>query len=458
MPTVPIRPISGFKEFLPEEQIVLERMKKIIVRNFELYGFAPLETSAVEREDVLLAKAGENTKLIYGLHLLERSDQEVGESQGLALHFDLTVPLARYVAQNYGKLAFPFRRYQIQKVWRGERAQKGRFREFYQADIDVIGDGTLGLLNDAEIPAVIYGIFSEMQIGPFQIRVNNRRILSGLLDYLGIPPSYTPAGAAREQSTMNIIDRLEHSGREKTRGMLVELTGASPQKADVLLDTLTLQGTTEETLRWLSLRDYGTLFAQGTQELADVVHLVRVLGVPADACVMDLAIARGLDYYTGTVYETTLTANPECGSICSGGRYDDLASYFIDRKLPGVGISIGLTRVIAALLDRGVVAPGAVTPAQAIIFRMEPALTADYFALAATLRKCGIPTEVYSEQHRIEKQTKYAARKKIPFVIFLDAKRKSDGLCTVRHEPKGEETAVQLEAVAEFVRQRAQLQ
>ncbi|MDD5026179.1 MAG: histidine--tRNA ligase [Candidatus Peribacteraceae bacterium] len=427
MPIIDPLPISGFKEFLPEEQIVLERMKRIIVKNFELYGFSPLESAAAEREEVLLAKSGENTKLIYGLRLLERSDQDVGDGKDIALRFDLTVPLARYVAQNYGKLAFPFRRYQIQKVWRGERAQKGRFREFYQCDIDVVGDGKLGLLSDAEIPAIIYSIFSEMQLGPFQIRINNRRVLNGLLEYLKIPLSYGDG-----QSTMNIIDKAEKVGIEKTKGMLVDLAGATNEAADALIEVLTFKASTDETLKWLSAKLYGELFEQGVRELSEVMNVVRVLGVPEESCVIDLGIARGLDYYTGTVYETTLLENPQFGSVCSGGRYDDLASNYIDRKLPGVGISIGLTRLLAALFDNGVVETGPSSPSQVIIFQMDPALRSDYFALAAQLRSSGIKTEVYPEDAKIDKQSKYAVKKKIPYGIYMDQKRKGDGVCTLR--------------------------
>lgn len=427
MPLIDSRPISGFKEFLPEEQIVLERMKRIIVKNFELYGFSPLETAAVEREGVLLAKSGENTKLIYGLRLLERSDQDVGDSKDIALRFDLTVPLARYVAQNYGKLAFPFRRYQIQKVWRGERAQKGRFREFYQCDIDVVGDGELGLLNDAEIPAVIYGVFSELEIGPFQIRINNRRLLNGLMEYLKICLSYGDG-----QSTMNIIDKTEKVGIEKTKEMLVELAGATSEAANALIEVLTFRANTRDTLKWLTAKQYGKLFEQGVQELSEVVNVVRVLGVPEESCVIDLGIARGLDYYTGTVYETTLLENPQFGSVCSGGRYDDLASNYIDRKLPGVGISIGLTRLLAALFDNGVVETGPSSPSQVIIFQMDTALRSDYLVLAAQLRSVGIKTEVYPEDAKLDKQSKYAVKKKIPYGIYLDQKRMQGKICTVR--------------------------
>jgi len=448
MPIIEPRPISGFKEFLPEEQIVLERMKRVITRDFELFGFSPLETAAAEREEVLLAKAGENTKLIYGLSLLERSDQEVGDSKGMALRFDLTVPLARYVAQNYGKLDFPFRRYQMQKVWRGERAQKGRFREFYQADVDIVGDGELGLLSDAEIPAVIDKVFPELAFGPFQIRLNNRRILNGLLDYLKIPMVYTSGEDSKEQYTMNIIDKAEKIGIEKTKSLLCELAGATQAQADALMEVLTFEGTTDEALSMLQKKEYGDLFTRGVYELAEVIKLVRAQGVPEERCRIDLGIARGLDYYTGTVYETTLINNPGFGSVCSGGRYDDLASNFIDRKLPGVGISIGLTRLLSALIESKVVEPASRTPSEVIIFNMTPELRSEYFALAAKLRESGIPTEVYIEDSKVDKQTKYAVKKNIPYGIFLDRKRKDEGICTVRGFANDSEKNVSIEDVS----------
>lgn len=449
---IPARPISGFKEFLPEEQIVFERMKRIIAKHYELFGFVPIEVAAVEREDVLLAKSGENTKQIYGLHVLERSDQQHGETEkGLALHFDLTVPLARYVAQNYGKLDFPFRRYQIQKVWRGERPQEGRFREFYQCDIDVIGDGELGLLHDAEMPAVIHGIFSELQVGKFMIRLNNRKIHNGLLSHLGIPLHYRQHGSDAPSNTLTLIDKMEKDGLEKTRKDFIELVGVSEDQLESLLRVLAHKAEPAETLRWLRSLDHGELFRQGVTELTEVIGHMLALGVPDDCFSVDLGITRGLDYYTGTVYETTLTNHESIGSVCSGGRFDDLASTFIERKLPGVGISIGLTRLFTSLQKHCVLKAdkGPKSTATVLILHMDPALRAEYFALATRLRAAGIGCEVYAEDRKVDKQIKYGARKRIPHVLFLDAKRKARGVCTVRRFD-GEEHEVPLESLPEF--------
>ncbi len=463
--TVKVGRISGFPEFLPEEQMEFERMKRIITKHYELFGFVPIEVSAVERADVLLSKSGENTKQIYGIHLLDRSDQEHGESdKDLALHFDLTVPLARYVAQNYGKLDFPFRRYQMQKVWRGERPQEGRFREFYQCDIDVIGDGELGLLHDAEMPAVIHGIFSELQVGPFVIRLNNRKIHNGLLTSLGIPLHYTekvqvPASADWEGSvdvrhnTLSLIDKIEKDGLDETRRRFREDVGLSAEQVNALLEVISLKDDVPSMLRRMQLLNHGELFAQGVAELAEVVSHMRALGVPESNFSVDLGITRGLDYYTGTVYETMLVNHESIGSVCSGGRFDDLASTFIERKLPGVGISIGLTRLFTSLQKHGLIKTeqGPKSSAKVLILQMHPDLRSDYFQMATTLRQAGIPCEVYLEDRKVDKQMKYGVKKRIPHVVFLDHQRKERGVCTVRHAD-GNEADVHLEHLVEHFR------
>lgn len=460
MSHIEAKPISGFKEFLPEEQLELERLKRIIARHFELFGFTPIEVPAVERVEVLLAKSGENTKQIYGIHLLERSDQDVGDpDKALALHFDLTVPLARYVAQNYGKLDFPFRRYQIQKAWRGERPQEGRFREFYQCDIDVIGDGQLGLLHDAEMPAVIHGIFADMQIGPYLIRLNNRKIHNGLLTHLGIPLHFSvpvlseatgEVVAAVQHNTLTLIDRMEKDGSDETQRVFRDHVGATAEQVSALMQVLTFKEDMRTTLQWLHSWKGNELFAQGVAELTEVVGHMHALGVPDDIFAVDLGITRGLDYYTGTVYETSLLQHQNIGSICSGGRFDNLAENFTDRKLPGVGISIGLTRLFWALLHHAIIVPGARCPTTVVIFQLSPDLQAEYFALATRLRQQGIAAEVYLEDRKVDKQTKYAVKKHIPYGIFLDAARRERGECTVRHYKNGNEETVSLESIGDY--------
>jgi histidyl-tRNA synthetase len=340
---------------------VFNRCLDIVRRTFERHGFTPIETPAVERKEVLTAKGG-NEKEIYALSRLAAGPGEDAETD-YALHFDLTVPLARYVAQHKDKLVFPFRRYQIQKVWRGERPQAGRYRELYQCDIDVIGRGSVSLLADAELPSVIYHVFREMNIGHFVIRVNNRRLLQGFLDLAGVPTD-------RVGDVLHTVDAWEKIGRAAvaqalinkvglnetlTERILAFLSSSQGKPTDAVLDDLRRQVTTSQAEQ----HDFG----RGVQELQTVVEGMRSLGVPEDYFEIDLSIARGLDYYTGTVYETRLTAHPDLGSICSGGRYDDLASFFTNEKLPGVGISIGLSRLVLRLLDVGVLQPGPATPA-----------------------------------------------------------------------------------------------
>ncbi|MCI8877470.1 MAG: histidine--tRNA ligase, partial [Oscillospiraceae bacterium] len=330
------RTLSGFMELLPKDQVLMEKIMETLRETYSLYGFTPLDTPVIEASEVLLAKGGgETEKQIYRF--------TKGESD-LSLRFDLTVPLAKYVALHYGELSFPFRRYQIGKVYRGERAQRGRFREFYQADIDIIGDGKLDIVNEAEIPAIIYQTFSRLGLERFQIRVNNRKILNGFYDMLGL----------REQSgeIMRTVDKLEKIGGDKVRELLME-AGVSEEKAGEILRFIGICGKNSQVLKALeSYRGKDELFDQGLEELGTVVKYLGAFGVPEENFAVDLTIARGLDYYTGTVYETMMTDHPEIGSICSGGRYDNLAEYYTNKQLPGVGISIGLTRLFYVLQEQ----------------------------------------------------------------------------------------------------------
>lgn len=416
MPIVTPKPMSGFPELLPEQQLVFNRCLDIVRRAFERYGFAPIETPAVERKDVLTSKGG-NEKEIYALSRLSAGPGESAETE-FALHFDLTVPLARYVAQHKDRLTFPFRRYQIQKVWRGERPQSGRYRELYQCDIDVIGRGSVSLMTDAEIPSVIYHVFREMDIGRFIVRINNRRLLQGFFDAAGVP-------SERKIDVLRTVDALEKTGRDAVAHALVNKIGLSEATAGRILDFLDSSrgARTDGVLRALRAQiESGQIhnedFARGVEELQTVVEGMRSLGVPDDYFEVDLSIARGLDYYTGTVYETRLAAHPNLGSICSGGRYDDLASYFTDEKLPGVGISIGLSRLVLRLLDDGVLKAGPATPAPVLVTTMDPAHMQDYLRIGAELRARGVATEVYLEKARLGDQLKYASRKGFRFAVI----------------------------------------
>ena len=337
MANVQPRTLSGFMELLPARQVQFDRMVSILRETYSLYGFTPLDTPLIEASEVLLAKGGgETEKQIYRFL---KGDTD------LSLRFDLTVPLAKYVALNYGQLTFPFRRFQIGKVYRGERAQRGRFREFYQADIDVIGDGALDISNEAEIPSIIYRAFTALGLKRFQIRVNNRKILNGFYAMLGL--------SQQSGEIMRTVDKLDKIGPDKVAELLVQ-SGLSPEQAREILSFTSITGTNEEVLTALEgYRGRNEVFDLGLDELNAVTKYLAAFGVPETHFAVDLTIARGLDYYTGTVYETTMLDHPEIGSICSGGRYDNLAEYYTNKQLPGVGISIGLTRLFFVLEDQG---------------------------------------------------------------------------------------------------------
>ena len=419
------RTLSGFMELLPAPQQQMERIMKILRKTYSLYGFTPLDTPVIESSEVLLAKAGgETEKQIYRF--------QKGDSD-LSLRFDLTVPLAKYVALHYNELSFPFRRYQIGKVYRGERAQRGRFREFYQADIDIIGDGKLDITNEAEIPSIIYQTFSALGLKRFQIRVNNRKILNGFYALLGL--------TEKSADVMRTVDKLDKIGPEKVKAILVEDFGVSEADAGEILKFIAIRGTNEEVLAALGgYTGKNEMFDQGLAELKTVVGYLADFGVPAENFAVDLTIARGLDYYTGTVYETTLLDHPEIGSVCSGGRYDNLAEFYTDRQLPGVGISIGLTRLFYVLGEQGMLNPELPTaPADVLILPMtedlSPAIT-----LATALRQAGIRTQLHCEQKKFKAKISYADKLGIPYVIFLGEDEISAGIVACKDMKSGEQT------------------
>jgi histidyl-tRNA synthetase len=385
---------------------------------------------------VLLAKGGgETEKQIYRF--------QKGDSD-LALRFDLTVPLAKYVALHYGELSFPFRRYQIGKVYRGERAQRGRFREFYQADIDVIGDGKLDISNEAEIPSIIYKTFSQMGLRRFQIRVNNRKILNGFYAMLGL--------SEQSGDIMRTVDKLDKIGAEKVRTLLVEECGLAEERADEILRFIAIRGTNAEVLTALEgYRGRNEVFDLGLDELTAVVKYLGAFGVPEENFAVDLTIARGLDYYTGTVYETTLLDHPEIGSVCSGGRYDNLAEYYTDRALPGVGISIGLTRLFYVLGEQGMLNPARNTaPADVLVLPMTDDLT-QAVRTATLLRDAGIRTQLYCEQKKFKAKIQYADKLSIPYVLFLGEDEIASGTASVKCLATGEQTSVSIAELPAFL-------
>ena len=419
------RTLSGFMELLPQPQQQMERMMDILRRTYSLYGFTPLDTPVIEASEVLLAKGGgETEKQIYRF---QKGDAD------LALRFDLTVPLAKYVALHYNDLSFPFRRYQIGKVYRGERAQRGRFREFYQADIDIIGDGKLDITNEAEIPAIIYQTFTSLGLKRFQIRVNNRKILNGFYAMLGL--------TARSGDIMRTVDKLDKIGAEKVRTLLTDEVGVSAESADEILKFIAITGGNEQVLAALeSYRGRNEVFDEGLDQLNTVVKYLSAFGVPAENFAVDLTIARGLDYYTGTVYETTLLDHPEIGSVCSGGRYDNLAEFYTDKQLPGVGISIGLTRLFYVLGEQGMLNPELLTaPADVLILPMTEDLS-PAIALATQLRQAGIRTQLHCEQKKFKAKMSYADKLSIPYVIFLGEDEINAGVVACKDMKSGEQT------------------
>ena len=431
------RTLSGVMELLPQPQQQMERMMEILRQTYSLYGFTPLDTPVIEASEVLLAKGGgETEKQIYRF---QKGDAD------LALRFDLTVPLAKYVALHGGELSFPFRRYQIGKVYRGERAQRGRFREFYQADIDVIGDGKLDITNEAEIPAIIYQTFTELGLQRFQIRVNNRKILNGFYAMLGLT----------EQSgdIMRTVDKLDKIGADKVRQLLLSDCGLTDAQAEEILKFIAITGENRQVLAALGgYTGRSDLFDQGLSELNTVVKYLADFGVPEENFAVDLTIARGLDYYTGTVYETTLLDHPEIGSVCSGGRYDNLAEYYTDRQLPGVGISIGLTRLFYVLGEQKMLNPDLPTaPADVLVIPMTEDL-APAISLSTKLRAAGIRTQLYTEQKKFKAKMSYADRLGVPYVIFLGDDEIAAGLVACKDMASGEQTKLSADDTLALIR------
>ena len=431
------RTLSGFMELLPAKQIRFERMVEILRTTYASYGFAPLDTPAIEDAQILLAKGGgETEKQIYRF--------QKGDSD-LALRFDLTVPLAKYVALHCNDLAFPFRRFQISKVYRGERAQRGRFREFYQADIDIIGDGKLDILNEAEIPSIIYTIFRRFGLKRFVIRVNNRKLLNGFYALLGL--------TEKSGDIMRTVDKLDKIGAEKVRVILLE-EGLTEEQADEILRFIAIKGTNAEVLEKLEAwKGKDETFDLGLQELATVAKHLAAFGVPEENFSVDLTIARGLDYYTGTVYETTLLDHPELGSVCSGGRYDSLAEYYTDRQLPGVGISIGLTRLFYVLGEQKMLNDALPTaPADCLLLPMTDDLGAAV-SLATAFREAGIRTQIYAEQKKFKAKIGYADKLRIPYVVFLGEDEIARGECSVKDLRSGEQKSLPVAEAITLIRE-----
>ncbi len=406
----PARAISGFPEFLPEVRCVEQQWLDAIRSVFESYGYASIETRSVEEVESLAAKGADVDKEIYGLHRL--AAPEGGENEPrMALHFDMTVPFARYVAQNYNNLVFPFKRYQMQKAWRGERPQEGRFREFTQCDIDVIDRDNISIHYDAEMPVVMSKALERMQIGPVEMRINNRKLLQGFYEGLGISDPI---------AVIRVVDKLDKIGAKNVKDVLMSELSVDENAAAACLNLASIKTSDlsfEEKVLALGVRN--PLLDQGISELKEVMS--AVLSTPAENCTpfADMSIARGLDYYTGTVYEVKFSEWPDYPTICGGGRYENLAGSFIKQKLPGVGVSIGLTRIFTKLLKEGRLSVGAKSPTDVLIVFLPGNSRSIVLETGNLLRDRGMNVECYPEPAKLDKQLRYASKKGMPYVWFV---------------------------------------
>ncbi|MBW9145707.1 histidine--tRNA ligase [Clostridium sp. CM027] len=414
--------LPGFMELLPADQIQFNKLADTIRETYESFGFMPIDTPVIEKSEILLAKGGgETEKQIYRF---------LKGSNDLSLRFDLTVPLARYVAQNFSSLTFPFRRYQIGKVYRGERNQKGRFREFYQCDIDIVGSNSLSILNDAEIPSIIYSIFNNLGFKNFTIKINNRKLLNGFFESLEIQD---------KSEVLKTIDKIDKIGVTTATEELLN-SGLSKEVVEKILEFINISGSNDDILLLLkNLNISNSNFKDGVCELSTVTKYIKLFGVPDDNFKIDLKISRGLDYYTGTVYETFLNEYPSIGSVCSGGRYDDLAGYYTKQKLPGVGISIGLTRLFYQLNEVGFFKNSTISSiTKALVIPLDNNI--DYgISLANALRDKGVITEIYLEDTKLVKKLGYANKLNIPFVLLIGETEAQNKTVTIKNMLTGEQ-------------------
>lgn len=429
-----VTPISGFPEYLPDDQYFFDQSISLIGTTFQKFGFERIETPAVERVEHIVAK-GVIDKEVY---VLQRLHSDGGQDKAeLALHFDLTIPLARYVAQHNGQLVFPFRRFQIQPVWRGERPQAGRYRQFYQCDIDVIGDGSLSIRYDAELFAVAQEIFEKLSIGPFVFRINHRKILEAILEGLNIEK-------ANMAGVIKWIDQSEKVPKETLITELEKLIGKDSTLE--LMELLKPTSDPQEKLQKLKSRFPSELMDQGVQDLLEIFQSAKELGVKPGNMQLDLSIARGLDYYTGMVFETRAHEYAYLGSICSGGRYDNLVGSFLSKPFPGVGISIGISRLLPELMKKHTKSRSPIT---LLIAQQNPALFAQYAQIAVKMRNAGIATELFLEAKKFPQQIKYADRKKIPYLLFADEGELSKGTVLLKQLATSEQWELSLEQVVE---------
>ncbi len=438
---VSVAPISGFPDYKPEYYAVFDNVVEIIAKHYSRAGAMTIDTPLVERKDVLTAKGGGAiNKEIYGLTRLSSSDD--GSANELGIRFDLTVPLARYVSQHQNDLTFPFRRQHIARVYRGERAGSGRFREFYQADIDIIGRGKLSVTTDAEPPAIINDIFTELGIGPFVIRINNRKILSGFFESLGFHES-------KQKLALSIIDKAD-CGKADALAKLCGEVGCTSEVAEGIWDFIHLAIDILDPAKSLDQYRLNNQIEEGIDELCNVIKATLAFGVPKENLKADLSVARGLDYYTGTVYETILLDHPSLGSICSGGRYDDLTSHFTESSFPGVGISIGVSRLVSRLIEADILSTEKVFKSHVLITQQNPSLMLEYIQIARNLRRSGVPTEVYFEEKGLGQQLKYATRKGYRYAIIMGTDEAERKIVQVKDLDQGTQVEMKIIDLVDF--------
>ncbi len=426
--------LPGFMELLPNEQILFNKMKEIIQKTYEKYGFLPLDTPIIEDANVLLAKAGgETEKQIYRF--------EKGEND-LALRFDLTVPLAKYVTEYYDKLSFPFKRYQIGKVYRGEKPQRGRYREFYQCDVDIIGDGKLSIINDAEIPAIIYHTFQNLGFDDFTICINNRKLLNGIFLSMQLEKEST--------EILRVIDKIDKIGVEEVKHELQKQIDI--EKVETMMKFIAIDGNNAQKIQALEeLNISNEVFQEGLEELKQLLKFITIFGVPENYFQIDLTIARGLDYYTGTVYETFLNSYRELGSVCSGGRYDNLAEYYTDRKMPGVGISIGLSRLFYQLMEHKIISADNQSISDVLIVSMTNhyEMCAD---IARKLRDEDFNVQINIEEQKLGKKLKYADHLNVKYVIIIGEDEVKNNVVTLKDMVTGEQKTAPFEEAIKLIK------
>lgn len=424
--------IAGVMELLPEDQLAFDYIKNIIEETFLSYQFLPIDTPAIEKNDILFAKGGgETEKQIFGID---------SSKKDMSLRFDLTVPLARYVSEHFSDLNFPFKRYQIAKVYRGERNQKGRYKEFYQCDIDIIGNNSLSIHNDALLPKVIYEIFQKLDFNGIKFHINNRKLLNGFFESLEI---------SDKEEVLRTIDKKAKIGEENTKELLVEICGE--EKADKLMELINNKRENKELLTYLESLNLNDNYKIGLNELKEVYDYMIKFGIDDDSIIIDLSITRGLDYYTSTVYETFLDSYESIGSVCSGGRYENLAGNFSKQNLPGVGLSIGLTRLFYQFQQLGLVEKYKNKFTDCLVIPMDEKLNFYAIDIANKLKEQGLKVDIYLEDGKFKKKINYADKIGVKKVLIIGQEEYENKMVSVKNMEDGKQVSVKIEEISDYL-------